>query len=141
GSITSYTYDGFDMLTRIERASAPGAAPEVHEYEYDGLGRRTVARSPGGERRFYWDGDRLAAEVFPDGRLRVYMYPSRSGLVPIAFTEYAGADAAPESGVSYFVYSDPVGVPLHIEDEKGQIVWWATRVDPYGLVDVHLGNE
>jgi RHS repeat-associated protein len=140
GSRTTYTYDSFDMLTRIERASLTDA-PAIFEYEYDGLGRRTVVRAPGYERRFYWDGDRLAAEILPDGRLRIYAYPTQSALVPVAFTEYADAEADPESGVSYFIYSDPVGVPLHIEDESGRIVWWATRIDPYGFVEVHPSRE
>jgi RHS repeat-associated protein len=61
--------------------------------------------------------------------------------VPIAFTEYADAAAEPESGTSYFVHSDPVGMPLHIEDASGRIVWWATRIDPYGLVGVHPTSE
>lgn len=141
GSTTTYTYDSFDMLVRIERKSVVDAAPAVFEYEYDGLGRRTVARTPRYQRTFYWDGDRLAAEILPDGRLRIYSYPTRSALVPIAFTEYADADAAPESGIAYFVYSDPVGMPLHIEDASGRIVWWATRMAPYGLIEIHPTSE
>ncbi|UQA57126.1 RHS repeat-associated core domain-containing protein [Polyangium aurulentum] len=139
GSSTTYTYDSFDMLARIERKSVIDSA--VFEYEYDGLGRRTVARTPGHQRTFYWDGDRLAAEILPDGRLRIYSYPTRSALVPITFTEYADAGAEPESGTSYFVHSDPVGMPLHIEDASGRIVWWATRIDPYGLVEIHPISE
>ncbi len=141
GSKTAYTYDSFDMLVRIERAHATNVTPAKFEYEYDGLGRRTVARTPTYERTFYWDGDRLAGEVFPNGRLRIYAYPSRSALVPIGFTDYTGVGAEPESGTSYVVYSDPVGMPLHIEDASGRVVWWAKRIDPYGLIEVHESAE
>lgn len=141
GSTTAYTYDSFDMLVRIERVKVTSVTPAKFEYEYDGLGRRTVARTPDYERTFYWDGDRLAAEVLPSGRLRVYSYPSRSALVPMGFTEYTGLGADPESGTSYVVYSDPVGMPLHIEDASGRVVWWANRIDPYGLIDVHPAAE
>jgi RHS repeat-associated protein len=30
-------------------------------------------------------------------------------------------------------------MPLHIEDEWREIVWWATRADPWGRVEVHEG--
>jgi hypothetical protein len=39
----------------------------IFEAWYDVLGRRTKVRTAAGERTFYWDTDRLAAELGPDG--------------------------------------------------------------------------
>jgi RHS repeat-associated protein len=61
--------------------------------------------------------------------------------VPLGFTEYASLDAAPESGRTYTVFSDQVGMPLHIEDEQGSIVWWADRVDPYGHIEINPTSQ
>jgi len=55
---------------------------------HDGLGRRTRKTVNGQTWQYYWDTDRLAAEVFPDGHLRVYVYPDAFALVPILFLEY-----------------------------------------------------
>jgi RHS repeat-associated protein len=39
------------------------------------------------------------------------------------------------------VFTDPVGQPLQIEDSKGQLVWFASRVDPYGHIEVHPASQ
>jgi RHS repeat-associated protein len=77
----------------------------------------------------------------PNGALRVYEYAGHGALVPLAFTDYASADASPESGKHYTVFTDPVGQPLQIEDAKGQLVWFASRVDPYGHIEVHPASQ
>jgi len=141
GAVTRYVYDSFDMLVRVEATRGDGAAEEPWEYAYDGIGRRLWVRRGAYRREFYWDGDRLAAEVLPSGAVRVYQYAGVDALCPIAFTEYTDADAAPEAGRTLHVFSDPVGMPLHIEDERGRAVWWAVRVDPYGAVEVHPASE
>lgn len=162
-AVTRYHYDSFDMLVRIERSKPetpgwlarlqdPAAAHDPaaldadrdwHAWsaEYDALGRRLVTRwsapgAPERQRRFYWDGDRLAAEIFPDSKLRIYQYATLDALVPLAFTDYASVDAAPESGRTYHVFVNPVGVPLCIEDQDGKTVWYAARIDPYGAVEL-----
>jgi RHS repeat-associated protein len=104
--------------------------------EYDALGRRVSTQWGERRRQFVWDGDRLAAEISPDGRLRVYQYASPEAWVPLAFTDYPSRDAAPDAGRSYHVFTNPVGMPLCIEDGDGKVVWWAARVDPYGLVEL-----
>ena len=72
--------------------------------------------------------------------LRVYVYAGHEALVPLAFVDYAdGRDADPDSGKLYHVFCDGAGMPLHIEDERREIVWWATRADPWGRVEVHEG--
>ena len=106
-------------LVRIETRGPDGAELEpAWQYSYDALGRRTEVRRGGYRRQFYWDGDRLAAEVMPNGALRVYEYAGHGALVPLAFTDYASADASPESGKHYTVFTDPVGQPLQIEDQN-----------------------
>jgi RHS repeat-associated protein len=140
GAGTRYVYDSFDMLVRVERTASDGSPMPALVYEYDALGRRCSVNG-GVDREFFWEGDRLAAEVLADGRLRVYEYAGRDALVPIGFTEHAGVDADPSSGKSFSVFSNPVGMPLHIEDDAGEIVWWATRIDPYGRIDVHSDSR
>lgn len=165
GTVTRYTYDSFDMLVRIERTEpeiwpwempfpngpvgrlgggADRGATHVGlktpwEAAYDALGRRLWARCGGSKREFFWDGDRIAAEVLPSGRVRVYQYATPEALAPLGFVEYESAEAEPESGKSYHVFSNPVGMPLRIEDEAGNVVWCAERVDPYGEIRVRRG--
>jgi RHS repeat-associated protein len=141
GARTRYIYDSSDMLVRVEGIAADGTPEPAWEAKYDGLARRISTERAGKKREFYWDHDRLAAEIFPDGHLRVYQYAGRKALVPIGFIEYEHKEADPGSGKSYHVFSNPVGMPLCIEDERGEIVWWAERVDPYGRIDVRPGAK
>jgi RHS repeat-associated protein len=126
------------MLTRVD-GSGDDAGNWSWSACYDGLGRRIATESREGRREFYWDGDRLAAEVLPDGRLRVYQYATAAALVPLGFVQYASRDAGIGTGDSYFVFSDPSGMPLQIEDDQGRAVWWAQRVHPFGAVEVRPG--
>ncbi|HYO93868.1 MAG TPA: RHS repeat-associated core domain-containing protein, partial [Polyangiaceae bacterium] len=111
------------------------------EAAYDALGRRLWSRSGTIQRQFYWDGDRLAAELLPSGGLRIYQYAGPDALVPLGFVDYANADAEHATGRSYHVFSNPVGMPLVIEDENGKVVWYAERIDPYGDIRVRGGAE
>jgi RHS repeat-associated protein len=138
-SIVRYRYDSFDLLVRLERIGRGGVAEPPWEAAYDAMGRRLCSRTGESKRQFYWDGDRLAAEVFPDGHVRIYQYASRESLVPMGFTEYDHQEAAQSSGRSYHVFSNPVGMPLHIENEQGDVVWWACRIDPYGSIELRPG--
>jgi RHS repeat-associated protein len=108
----------------------------IWQAAYDALGRRLWTEIGGRRREFYWDGDRLAAEIFPERRLRIYQYASPEALVPLTFTDYAEPNAAPSTGKTHHVFTDPVGMPLCIEDEQGKIVWWAQRIDPFGLIQI-----
>lgn len=107
---------------------------------YDALNRR-VEKSVGGETTvFYWDTDRLAAEIRPTGALRVYVYADALAMTPLLFVDYVNADAAPESGVVYGVFADHLGCPERIEDMDGQTVW-AAVIAPYGAAQVTTGSE
>lgn len=163
GRSVFYEYDSFDMLVRIrfERpefsilqdiSALPAFQPDSplqHDVDrtpqcfdwhahYDALGRRlwTHWTTPGGEtrrREFYWDGDRLAAEIQPSGKLRIYQYASADALSPLQFTEYSSVHAAPDSGESYHIFHDATGQALSIENAHGVEVWRVQRIDPYGM--------
>lgn len=103
---------------------------------YDGLGRR-IWRQYGTERTdFYWDGDRLAAERFPDGRLRLYVYVNEAALVPFCFIDYESEQAAPATGRAHYVYAAPSGMPLRVEDRDGRVVWQVKTLHPFGRIEL-----
>lgn len=136
GRCTRYTYDSADMLVRVEDGRG-----EPWTAEYDAIGRRLRCGRGRRQTEFYWEGERLAAEVSPEGRLRVYMYAAHDALVPVLFIDYDSADAEPEQGRVYTLYANQAGVPCRVEDASGRVVWWAERIDPYGHVEVGAGSE
>jgi len=127
-----------NSLEQLIKLSAPRLEFDA---VYDPLGRRTQKTVNGQTTQYYWDSDRLAAEVYPDGRLRVYVYAAPAlSLVPMMFIDYAGAEADPDSGQRYYVVSDHRGAVELILDDAGQPVWRA-RLDPYGLAHVEVGQH
>jgi RHS repeat-associated protein len=122
------------MLVGCETPHGPWRAA------YDPLGRRVSKTWQGRTTTYYWDSDRLAAEVADSGKVRLYIYPSPLALVPMMFIDYASVDADPASGKRYFVFTNQIGVPIFIEDAGGRVVWSA-RVEPYGTVHVSPGAE
>jgi RHS repeat-associated protein len=136
GSSVRYVYDSFDMLVRIEWTRSDGTLSRTWEAAYDAVGRRLWSRCGETRREFYWDGDRLAAEVLPNGHVRIFVYADLEALVPLGFTEYESLGAEPRAGRDYYVFSDPVGMPLRIEDAQGNAVWLADYIDPYGQVEI-----
>ena len=137
GRETHYTYDELDHLVGIRWSDSEVAWCAA----YDGLGRRLFKQLGGARTNFYWDGDRLAAEVSPDGRVRIYVYPSEEALVAFMFVDYVSIDAEPEAGRAFFVFHNQVGMPQAIEDVDGQVVWWAERVAPYGSAEPRVGGS
>lgn len=136
GRCTRYLYDSADMLVRVEDGHG-----EPWTAEYDAIGRRLRCGRGGRQTEFSWEGERLAAEVSPEGRLRVYVYVAHDALVPVLFIDYDSADAEPEQGRVYTLYANQAGVPCRVEDASGRVVWWAERIDPYGHVEVGAGSE
>ncbi len=134
-TVVRYEYDSRGQLLRVtwnDRREAWSAA-------YDGLGRR-LWRQYGEERTdFYWDGDRLAAERFPDGRLRLYAYTNEDAIVPFYFLDYDSEEADPSSGKAYYIFASPTGMPLRIEDRERAIVWQVRELDPYGRIEIEPG--
>ncbi len=78
--------------------------------------------------------------MFPDGRLRVYVYPDAFALVPMLFLDYDSVDADPASGKRYHLYTDHLGCPGLVLDDASRNVWKA-RVDPYGTAHVEVGQD
>src|SRR5262249_38640463 len=84
GRVTRYRYDSLDMLAGITWEGRDAAWIAT----YDGL-RRRMSKALGTARtQFYWDGDRLAAEIGPEGALRLYVYARPEALVPLMFLDY-----------------------------------------------------
>lgn len=131
GHSTTYHYDSFDQLVEVRFSERP----EVWRAAYDGLGRR-LWRQVGDERTdFYWDGDRLAAERFPDGKVRLYVYPNEDALVPFMWLDYRNESAAPETGEAHYLFAAPNGMPVRVEDAFGRAVWEDAGAEAYGELD------
>jgi RHS repeat-associated protein len=137
---TRYSYDSRGMLVRVE-------TDDGSEWEgtYDPIGRRVTKTAAGGTTEYFWRTDQLAAEVGPDGRLRVYVYWDSLALTPFMFVDYESVDAEPGSGSAYYVFSNHLGAPLLVEDEAGRPVWRCTysaygsaRIDPESTIVVNL---
>ena len=131
-----FHYDELDQLVLIEDTTRLRAS-----FGYDALGRRT-RKDVGGELTvYYWNRDRLAAEVLPDGRLRIYIYPDlEDALVPFSFVDFASVDADPASGTHYFISTNHLGAPETVTDAEGTIVWQAV-IEPYGLARIDVGAD
>jgi RHS repeat-associated protein len=136
GVTVVYRYDSRDMLISVERPDG------VWQAEYDALDRRVRAWQGEAEQRFFWDTDRLAAEVFPSGMLRIYVYADTLALTPVAFIDYPDMEADPAEGAVRFVFADQRGAPVLVEDAQGTVLWGAqllafgaaTIAAPNGLV-------
>ncbi|MEO6602096.1 MAG: RHS repeat-associated core domain-containing protein, partial [Polyangiaceae bacterium] len=138
-SLTEYSYDSLDQLNKV-RLTTDGQQ-KLWCAGYDGLGRRVWREVDGKRTDFYWDGDRLAAERSPYGKLRLYVYPNEDALVPFMWLDYASDEAPPESGQAFYLFADPSGMPVRVEDAAGMEVWRAESIDPYGEVHGQDGAE
>jgi RHS repeat-associated protein len=126
---TSYRYDSCDMLTACENGHGRWEA------QYDALGRRIRKNFGGNKTEFYWDRDRVAAEVRNEGTVRLYIYADDFALTPLLFVDYASLDADPKDGKGYYVFGNHLGAPLLVEDDSGNVTW-AAQVDPYGAARI-----
>jgi RHS repeat-associated protein len=135
GRIVNYAYDGLGQLVEATFSDTES----VWRAGYDGLGRR-IWREYGGERTcFHWDGDRLAAEIAPDGKLRIYVYANTDALVPFMWLDYDSVGSAPEAGRAFYMFTHGTGMPTRVEDRLGEVVWRANYIDAYGLMEVEEG--
>ncbi|MEZ4451108.1 MAG: RHS repeat-associated core domain-containing protein [Nannocystaceae bacterium] len=123
-----FHHDALDQLVRIDGLEHPWTA------EYDPLGRR-IRKTYGAEvTEYLWDTDRLAAELLPGGRLRVYVYLDDFAFTPWLVLDYDDVDADPASGRLHTLVSDQRGAPVLALDADGNGVWSATLA-PYGFAE------
>jgi len=135
GSTARYRYDALDRLVAIETDGRPR-----WQAAYDGLGRRMYKQSGDERTSYYWHGDRLAAEVSPQGGVRIYVYASASAMVPLLFLDYDSLAADPAEGRVHYVFANQVGTPVLVFDANGGLAWAAQSIDAYGAVEVRAGN-
>jgi RHS repeat-associated protein len=105
------------------------------EAQYDALARRISKSIEGKKTEFYWDRDRIAAEVRDDGSVRLYVYADDFAFTPFLFVDYASLDTDPKDGKGYYVFADHLATPLLVEDDSGNVKWSAS-IDPYGTAHI-----
>jgi len=142
---TEYVRDEIGRLLEVVTRDSDGNVQSVLQNEHDALGRRIRKRWRGHdeawqETTFFWDCDRLAAEILVDGRFRIYVYERIDALVPMVAIEYASVDTAPNDGQVFALQTDHRGAIERVEDEGGRSVWRAT-IGPYGECKVVHGAE
>ncbi|HTU62562.1 MAG TPA: RHS repeat-associated core domain-containing protein, partial [Polyangiales bacterium] len=129
-----YARDALDQLTEIR-------APDYQfSAKYDPLGRRTEKTVNRSTTRYYWDSDRLIAEVYPSGAVRIYVYEHALAMMPIMFVQYASCDAALESGRRFYVIANHIGAVELVLNDQGEPAWQA-QLDPYGLARIVVGKD
>jgi RHS repeat-associated protein len=128
GGQVRYSYDSRDQLIRVDTPHGQWLA------EYDALGRRTRKTWAGQTTEFFWNNDQLIAEIGSNGSLRLYIYADQLALTPFLFLDYDSANALPAMADRYFVFTDQIGTPCLIEDERGAEVWRA-RIEPFGRAE------
>jgi RHS repeat-associated protein len=136
GSTARHRYDSLDRLVAIDTDGAP-----PWRAAYDGLGRRMYKQSGEERTTYYWQGDRLAAEVFSSGCVRIYVYASDAALVPLLFLDYDGIDADPAAGRVHYVFGNQIGMPVLVLDGEARLAWAARSLGAYGDVEVREGNR
>ncbi len=132
--LTHFEYDSCDRLIRC--VTPAGEWQSI----YDPFGRRITKTWQGATTEYYWDDNRLAAERGSDGRLRIYIHVDAAALVPFMFVDYESEAADVRSGRRYFISTDQIGTPIHVEDDLGETVW-QSAVDAYGVTHVRPGNR
>lgn len=131
-----YVYDDLDRLVEIDLPDGSSWSAK-----YDALGRRTEKKHGDDTWIYYWNGDRLAAEHLPDGKLRIYLYADRDrALQPFGFSELEGVAADPASAKHYRFVCDHLGTPEQVIDEEGTVVWQA-ELEPFGAAKVTAGED
>jgi RHS repeat-associated protein len=124
-----FRYDSENRLGKVEDRS------RCVFFTYDALDRRLTKAYDGKITQFVWDGERLAAEVDPSGRVRIYLYADGEARSPFLFIDYDEEKTDPTNGQQYFVFSDQLACPIRIENDRGFVVWQA-RIEPYGFAVV-----
>jgi RHS repeat-associated protein len=131
--IYRYAYNARGWLTGVETPEGEWRA------DYDPLGRRASCSFGSGRREFFWDNDRLAAEMDETGQLRVYLYADLFAVVPIVVLEYESVDVELATGTRSAVFCSEVSAPILLLDDGGEVVWRASY-EPYGVHDLRAAD-
>lgn len=130
-----YRYDNLDQLIEAHWQPSDERPSDVWRAEYDGLGRRIAKEWKGRRWEYWWDGDRLAAERTPDGKLRWYLYAGPNAFSPIGIVIYESENSDPRDGRVLSIFYDAASMPLWIENDRGAIRWMAETSEPFGKLD------
>ncbi len=127
----SYHYDSCDRLTGVV------VGGRVWSASYDPFGRR-IEKGFDDEAKttYYWDDNRVCAEITPSGRVRIYVYADKLSLVPFMFVEYDNAEQSQSEGRRYFIHVNQIGIPKRIDNDEGEAVWRAS-IEPYGQAHIN----
>jgi RHS repeat-associated protein len=129
GGVTAYEYDSNDQLIRCKTPQGEWSA------RYDALGRRVSKTWLGKMTRFYLDRERLAAEISPEGGVRVYVYMGDETRTPFLAIDYDHIDADPASGRRLYIFSNQVACPVYVENDVRQQEWRAS-FQTYGKAEI-----
>lgn len=143
-----FVFDAEDRLVAVVTEDGQGVVET--RFEYDPIGRRIATsetkRSLTGasrtqRRRFVWQGLRMVQEV-RDTSTSSYVYSPDEPYTPLARVDavmggaIAGAaiERARASSRIYHFHTDPVGTPLELTDEAGELAW-AGKYSAWGKVE------
>ncbi|MFF1482991.1 RHS repeat-associated core domain-containing protein, partial [Streptomyces sp. NPDC058301] len=151
GQTRTWTYS-WNAEDRLVSAGTPDG--DTWHYTYDPLGRRVAKDrllgdgSSAGRTAFAWDGNRLAEQELPDGRVTTWDYAPDSHQ-PLTQTDHrpllrkpggsllaelAADPAADRTTAFHGIVTDPVGTPTELVDAQGKVAWslrpglWGTAV-------------
>jgi hypothetical protein len=97
-----------------------------------GRGRRMGRRST----EYFWDTDRLAAELRPGGQLRVYVYADDFSLTPWLAIDYDSASMRSRTAESSTTWSRTSAARRWRRWTRMGGRVWSARLEPYGLARV-----
>jgi RHS repeat-associated protein len=143
-----FTFDAEDQLVAVTTADGQGVVET--RFEYDPIGRRIatsetrgdlVHQHPAQRKRFVWQGLRMVQEVRESG-ISSYVYSPDTMYTPLARVDavigsaLAGAaiEKARMRSTVYHFHTDPVGTPLELTDEAGDLAW-AGKYSAWGKVE------
>ncbi len=132
GQQTELLFDAEDRLRFVRRPNAP-----VVEYRYDALGRRIAKLIGSAERRFHYDGDRIAMEIDAQSG-EEHLYVHRPGSFR-PLSKRVTDDKRCKPAEWYHYHLDLRGAPLALSGARGEVAWRAEWT-PFGATRVVVGD-
>ena len=118
---------GWDCRNRLREVVWSDGSRVV--YTYDAIGRRLrkdfhaaldergIPTAPVRTVRYVWQGPRIAAEIDSERGMRMIVYAPGTYLPLLQW----------EGGAAFAYVCDPIGTPLELIDERGQVAWRSER--------------